>query len=508
VNWPTLELPAATSTVSQGAIPPVTGDPRHSHSLTAAGDAEGCALSLRGKKMPDPIDTKLQKLGNELSGRLSVPGDGRHAVATAIWAKPFGAMPRAVVHCRTVQDVQSAIRAARDCDLPLSVRGGGHDWAGRALCDGIVIDLSGMNSVVIDLATHTARISGGTRAGDVVGAADPLGLAPVTGSVGTVGMAGLTLGGGYGPLIGRFGLALDNLLAAEVVLADGRVALARDDSESELFWALRGGGGNFGVVTAMDHRLHDLPDVRSGMLLYPFAEAKGVLERCADIATFTPDELTVQVGIAVGPAGPVVMIVPTWCGLTAEGEARLAPFFKLGTLLASSINVTRYGTSLTVFDPYLVNGQREIMDTCWLAALDGRSIDVFIRAMETAVSSGCAIFTHEFKGAASRVPEEATAFGFRGDHILVEILAGFVDRSDDLEERQHQSWVRTTRERFEAIALPGAYPNLLPTGDDRAAQSYGRNAKRLVEAKRHYDPDNVFFSAIPLPISVTMADVP
>src|SRR5262249_55256005 len=259
-------------------------------------------------------------------------------------------------HCSTVEDVQSAIRAVRNCDLPLSVRGGGHDWAGRALCDGIVIDLSGMNSVVIDPATHTARISGGARASDVVEAADPLGLAPVTGSVGTVGMAGLTLGGGYGPLMGRFGFALDNLLAAEVVLADGRVVLARDDGENELFWALRGGGGNFGVVTAMDHRLHDVADVRSGMLLYPFAEAKGVLEGCGDHASFMPDELTVQVGIAVGPDGPVVMIVPTWCGPSAEGEARLAPFFKLGRLLASSVNVTPYGKSLTVFDPYLVNG--------------------------------------------------------------------------------------------------------------------------------------------------------
>jgi hypothetical protein len=455
--------------------------------------------------MPDLNEARLHKLGNQLPGRLSMPGDDRYVAATAIWAKPSGAMPRAVVRCRTAQDVQSAIRAVRDCDLPLSVRGGGHDWAGRALCDGIVIDLSGMNSVVIEPATRTAQISGGARAGDVVDAADPLGLAPVTGSVGTVGMTGLTLGGGYGPLIGRFGLALDNLLAAEVVLADGGVALARDDSESELFWALRGGGGNFGVVTTMYYRLHDVPDVRSGMLIYPFAEARAVLERCADIATFMPNEFTVQVGIAVGPDGPVVMIVPTWCGPSAEGEARLAPFFKLGTLLASSVNVTPYGRSLTVFDPYLVNGQREIMDTCWLAAFDGRSIDVFIRAMEMAVSSGCAIFTHEFKGAASRVPEETTAFGLRRDHILIEILAGFVDRSDKLEERQHQGWVRATRESFEATALPGAYPNLIATGDDRVTQSYGRNAKRLIEAKRHYDPDNVFFSAIPLPLDRPLA---
>ena len=315
-------------------------------------------------------------------------------------------------------------------------------------------------------------------------------------------MAGLTLGGGYGSLIGRFGLALDNFVAAEVVLADGRVVVAEHDSE--LFWALRGGGGNFGVVTTMRHRLHDLPSVRSGMLLFPFAEAKAVLEGCADIAASAPEELTAQLGVVAGPDGiPVVMIVPTWCGLPQEGEAQIAPFLKLGTLLRNTVDVTRYGASLTVFDPYLVNGQRTFMETCWSPALDGGSIDVFIRGMEAAVSPGCAIFTHEFKGAASRVPAEATAFGLRRDHVLIEILAVAVDQSAEFEEQRHQQWARATRRAFDATALPGGYPNLLASDDaDRAAKSYGRNADRLTRAKRHYDPDNIFSSAIPLPTTV------
>lgn len=220
--------------------------------------------------MTDPIDKTLRHwLGAQSPVRWSVPGDNAYDKATAIWSKPIGRLPRAVVHCRNTDDVRSAIQAARDCQLPLSVLGGGHDWAGRALAGGIVIDLRAMDDVLVSPDRLSARVSGGVRASGILAAAEPYDLAAVTGSVGAVGMAGLTLGGGYGPLIGRFGLALDNLLAAQVVLADGRVVLADPDHEPELFWALRGGGGNFGVVTAMRHRLHSVPSVRSGMLVIP-----------------------------------------------------------------------------------------------------------------------------------------------------------------------------------------------------------------------------------------------
>ncbi len=446
------------------------------------------------------IETTLNRWLGTLGGRVSTPGDDRYAAATAIWAKPVGRAPRAVVHCQTPEDVQLAIRAARDCQLPLSVRGGGHDWAGRALCEGLVIDLRGMNGVAID--RRTALISGGARASDVLKATDPLGLAAVTGSVGAVGMTGLTLGGGYGPLIGRFGLAIDNLLAAQVVLADGRIVDARPDREEELFWALRGGGGNFGVVTAMRHRLHSLRGVRSGTLIYPFSEAKEVLRRCADIAASAPDDLTFQVGFLPGPDGaPLVFLVPTWCGRVEDGAARLALFFRLGTLLASAVDAMPYGASLAWFDAYIVNGQRTLMETCRVPALDSGCIDAFISGMESAVSPGCAIFTHDFKGAASRVPAEATAFGLRRDHVLVDFIATFVDRSDEIEERRHREWINTALGAFDAMAFPGGYPNLLPRNDqNRAAKSYS-DVGRLIKAKRRYDPDNLFRSAIPLPFS-------
>ena len=456
--------------------------------------------------MTDVIGKALRRLGSQLQGRLSLPGDDGYAAATAIWAKSTGPAPRAVAHCLTAQDVQAAIRAARECDLPLSVRGGGHDWAGRALCGGLIVDLRGMNRVDAYLENCTARVAGGALASNVLDATDPHGLAAVTGSVGAVGMAGLTLGGGYGPLIGRFGLALDNLLAAEVVLADGRIVTAMPGDEEELFWALRGGGGNFGVVTDMHVQLHHLPSVHAGMLVYPFAEAKSVLAGCADISASAPESLTVQVGVIGGPDGsPVVFAVPTWCGPPEQGEAQAAPFVKLGTLLAASVQTTSYKNSLSAFDPYIVNGQRTFMETCWLPDLAAGGVDACIEAMEGAVSPGCAILTHEFKGAASRVPAKSTAFGLRRDHVLIEILATFPDRGDELEASRHRRWARDARRAFGSMALPGGYPNLLARDDlERAVHSYGDNAKLLIKAKHRYDPDNLFRSAIPLPADGTI----
>src|SRR5215470_6871567 len=406
--------------------------------------------------MTDLITRTLSRLAQQVRGRLSTPGDKRYAAATAIWAKPTGRLPRAVVHCQTPEDVKLTILAARSCDLPLSVRGGGHDWAGRALCEGIVIDLTAMNGAAITSDYHGVRMSGGARAVDVLHMTEPHGRAVVTGSVGVVGMAGLTLGGGYGSLSGRFGLALDNLFAAEVALADGRIVFTSEDTEQELFWALRGGGGNFGVVTTMYHLLHKLPSVHSGLLIYPFSEARAVLEGYADIVAFAPDELTAQVLCIAGPDGaPLVMIVPTWCGEREAGEAQIAPLRKLGTLLTDTVTVMPYSASLAFFDPYLVNGQRVIMETCCLPALGRDSIDVFVEAMEAAVSPGCAIFTHEFRGAASRVPVDATAFGLRRDHVLVEIFTTFVDGADVLDEKRHRAWAQSTLRSFGPLALPG-----------------------------------------------------
>jgi FAD/FMN-containing dehydrogenase len=452
------------------------------------------------------VSTQFQRtidgLGRHLAGQIYLPDSEGYAAATQTWAKPpDGMRPRAAIHCRSAEDVRAAVLAARESGLPLSVRCGGHDWAGRALCDGVVIDLGGMRGVE-PVGHGRIKIAGGALASDVTAVTDPLGGAVAAGSVGCVGMAGLMLGGGYGPLIGHCGLALDNLLSAEIVLADGRIVTANAGDDADLFWALRGGGGNFGVVTAMEHRLHDIASIETGVLVYPFAEATTVLSGVSDLAAAAPDAFSVQIVLAADPAGTImVLVIPTWCGDPAQGETWLAPFSQLGTLLAGRTERQSHGAALTMFDSQIINGRRTYMDTCWLPALDRDSIDVMIAAMESAVSPGCMLVTHEFKGAASRIAADATAFGLRRDHVMIEVIAAFDDRRDPSEDLRHRSWARRTRDMF-VTALPGGYPNILGRDDPRRADSYGPNGARLLCIKTLYDPENVFASAIPLPESL------
>jgi hypothetical protein len=434
-----------------------------------------------------------------LTGQIFWPDSEAYAAATQIWSRAE-ARPRAIIRCRTAEDVQAGIRLAREHDMPLSVRCGGHDWAGRALCDGIVIDLRGMREVSIMPDHQRVEIDGGALASDVMVITDPRNSAVAAGSIGCVGMAGLTLGGGYGPFIGRCGLALDNLLAAEIVLADGRIVAADAEKDPELFWAIRGGGGNFGVVTKMQHRLHVCQGVWSGTVVYPFSEAATVLAGMAALAAEAPDELSVQVVLAADATGvAMVLLVPAWCGDPTEGERWLAPFLKLGTLVAGGIARQSYGALLSSFNAQIVNGRRTTMDTCSLPAFDRASIDTFISAMATAPSPGCMLVTHEFKGAATRIAPDATAFALRREHVLIEIVAAFDNGGRPDDDMRHQHWARSTRESFTS-ALPGGYPNLLaPNEAARAAASYGDNSGRLLRAKAFYDPENVFASAIPLP---------
>ncbi|TMQ90019.1 FAD-binding oxidoreductase [Actinomadura soli] len=415
-----------------------------------------------------------------------------------VWNGAVTNRPALVVHARGTADVQAAVRAARDHDLPLSVRSGGHDWLGRGVRDGaLVIDLTGMRRVEVDAGTAVATVAGGATAADLIGAASPHGLSAVTGTVGDVGVAGLTLAGGYGPLNGRCGLALDNLLAADVVLADGRAVTADADHEPELFWAIRGGGGNFGVVTSMRLRLHRVDPVLAATIFYPLPQAAAVLDGLNEILSAAPDELTVAAAMLTGPSGaPGLGLLPVWSGDPASGEAPLDRLRRLGDPAVAKVEPTTYSNLLHANDeqPETI-GHHVATRTRSLPHFTPDAISALVEAAATFTSPMSRVLCGQFHGAAARVPVESTAFGLRQNHVMATIV-GWWPPGD---AEPHQTWADTVSEALARDALPGGYPNGLgPDDSGQTAHAYGPNAARLRAAKTRYDPSNTF-TATPLP---------
>jgi FAD/FMN-containing dehydrogenase len=418
--------------------------------------------------------------------------------ARQIWNGAVSRLPAVIVQPESVDEVASVVRCARDHDLPLSVRGGGHDWAGRSLRDGaVVIDLSRMRGVVVDPEARTATLQGGATAGDVIAAARSHGLAAVTGTTGDVGMAGLTLGGGYGPLNGRFGLALDNLLGAELVAADGRRLIATAHSEPELYWALRGGGGNFGVVTSLRVQLHPVTEVLAGLIFFPLAQAADVWMRLNTTLAHCPDELSVQTGILTGPDDrPALFLSPVFSGDLSHGVSVIDELRGLGTSLSSQVASMSYSDMLALFDAQVVTGRHYAMRTRTISGYTADAVAALVDAGYRLSSPLSAVAIHHFHGAPTRVALEATAFGIRREHYVVEILAAWNPREDGA---RHRAWADSVAGDLAAYALPGGYANLLgPLDHEQIAHAYGPNAVRLRAAKKLYDPEGVF-SAIPLP---------
>lgn len=442
----------------------------------------------------DAITAAANDLASRMdSVQVQIP-DG----APLIWNAAVQHRPALIVRTESPRDVQDAIRVARDRGIRLSVLGGGNDWAGRAVCDGgLVIDMSEMRSVTVDARARVATVGGGALAADMVDAVAPYGLVAVTGNVGCVGMTGLTLGGGYGPLNGRFGLALDNLLGAEVVLADGRIVTADTTDEPELFWALRGGGGNFGVVTSMRVRLYPLDRLIGGMIVFPWSQAARVWRGLGEVLSTAPDELTVQSGLLSGPDGsPAVYLAPAWSGDLRSGEATVDALTKLGTPLTTQVAPMTYGEMVSLFDAWGVRGLCWAIRTRTVAGYTPGVIDALLEAGETLTSPRSGIPIHHFHGASTRVAPDETAFANRRPHFVVEIVAGWERGAG----AAHREWAAAVSAALAPHALPGGYQNLLGPHDHRQiANAYGGNAMRLSTAKRHYDPDGVF-SAIPLPV--------
>jgi FAD/FMN-containing dehydrogenase len=448
-----------------------------------------------------PIDSQsaVADLSNYLSpDRVHLPGSRGFTDGTTLWNGAITRRPEIVVQPASQREVQDLVRYARKKALPIAVRAGGHDWAGRALTEGgVVIDMSLMRSVTVDANTGTATLGGGARASDVAVAAQRHGLAPATGAIGEVGMVGLTLGGGYGWLNGTAGLALDNLIEVEMVLANGEAVTASIDVKPDLFWAVRGGGGNFGIVTQMRIRLHPLPMCTAGVLAFAWKEAGEVLAKFNELCPAMPDSLTVPISAATGPDGGLALYLwPAWAGSKDASTEWIARLSALGQPVLAHVGQMPYPAVLELIAPYIVWGRHYEMRTRNLTAFTPGAIEVLLRAGSNRPTDFSGFSIHHFHGAATRIPLQQTAFGVRDPHFLVEILAGW---DADVDGAAHRGWAQRFYDDLGHHALDGGYPSLIGPGQAAQADAaYGPNSDRLRSLKSKFDPARTF-SAIPLP---------
>jgi FAD/FMN-containing dehydrogenase len=443
-------------------------------------------------------DIYFKDLAANLTGDLLLPNDEAYDETRQLWNQRVDKRPAALVRSTSVGDVIHAVQWARSQGLPLSVRAGGHDFGGRSLCDGgVVIDCSRMRTVSIDPVRRRATVQGGATIGDLIVAAQKHGLATTTGTISSVGLGGLTLGGGYGPLLGKFGLVADNLLSAQVVTADGRLLTADVKEHPDLYWALRGGGGNFGVMVSMEYRLYPISQVLSGLLLYSLDRARAVLRYYNEFIQTVPDELTIQPGfIRVPELGTVLFLSPTWCGPLEEGERILEPLRSFFKPLTDQIKAIPYDALVYSIDSLAPKGRRYFLQTQSLPGLSDESIAELIELAQRFSSPLSLLSLHHFHGAASRIAISDTAFGVRRDHLMVEIVAAW-EPQPAKEDDEHVRWARDGSRRLAPYALPGGYVNLLDvTEQERIPAAFGTNYPRLLEIKRTYDPEDAFRSTI------------
>jgi hypothetical protein len=412
--------------------------------------------------------TLFNDLAAMLTGQLVLPEDATYEQVRQLWNGKIETRPTAIVRCSTVQDVIHTVRWTRAHRLPLSIRGAGHEIFGRSLREnGVVIDLSQMRAVTIDPVTCTARIQPGATAGDLIEAAEKYGLATTTGTISSVGMTGLTLGGGYGSLTGAYGLAADNLLSAQVVTADGQLVTASAEEHPDLLWGLRGGGGNFGVIVSLEYRLHPLTTVLSGLLLYPLEQAKTVLRNFNEFIATAPDELTIRSGFLQTPDGVTALFLsPTYCGAIEAGEQAstypcseaIAPLRTFGTLLVDQMQPITYNDLIHGLDAFTPAGRHYYIQTQSLDGLQTEAIEALIEQGLPLPSPFSMINIHHFHGAASRVGVSETAFALRQDHLMVELTAAWEPQSPD-DEQRHLQWAQHISQALAPYAFKGGYIN-------------------------------------------------
>jgi FAD/FMN-containing dehydrogenase len=444
----------------------------------------------------------IEALGMQQRGNLLEAGDPAYDEARTIWNAMIDRKPALIAQCFGAADVMHAVRLAKENNLLVSVRGGGHNIAGSAVCDGgLMIDLSPMKSVHVNVAAKKAWIEPGATLADVDKETLSFGLALPTGINSTTGIAGLTLGGGFGWLTRKFGLTLDNLLSADVVTANGELLRASATENPDLFWALRGGGGNFGIVTSFEFKLHDLnPQVFSGLVVHPFADARTILQEYRQALEAAPDELTCWVVMRKAPPLPflpeewhgkeILALAMCYCGDMAEAEQATARLRAIGTPIVDVVGLNPFTGWQQAFDPLLTPGARNYWKSHDFTALSDSAIDVLIDAVGKLPGPECEIFIGHVGGAAGRVPLEATAFPQRGSHFVMNVHGRW---REPVMDQACMTWARQLFEAAKPYSAGTAYVNFMP-GDEpgRVETAYGSNYRRLTEIKRRYDPQNLF----------------
>jgi FAD/FMN-containing dehydrogenase len=444
----------------------------------------------------------LQELRESIRGDVIAPPDAGYNEARAVWNGMIDKRPSLIVQCSGVADVIAAVQFANSQGLEIAIRGGGHSLPGFSTTDGgLVVDLSRMRAVRVDAPAMRVVAEGGATWGDLDHEAQSFGLAVTGGLVSTTGVAGFTLGGGVGWLTRRYGLAADNLVGADVVLADGRLVHASETENPDLLWGLRGGGGNFGVVTAFEFTLHQIGQtILGGPIFFPASQALEVLRGWRAYTADLADEVTTLVSLGSAPPIPpipadvhgkkIVTLVTAYAGSPDDGAEVTAPIHTLAEPVADLLGPIPYLVLQTLVDPGWGPGARNYFTSAFLRDLPDEAIDVLVRFHEACPSPFSEIHIHHMGGAAGRIGPDESAFGNREAPYLMNIVGRWLDSAEDEVQLR---WARDLRTAMAPFGTGGTYVNFLGLGDDRVRDAYDPDRyARLADLKRRWDPANVF----------------
>jgi FAD/FMN-containing dehydrogenase len=442
------------------------------------------------------LDTeRIAEISVGLSGALIRPGDERYDLARQIHNGMIDKRPALIARCLGTADVVAAVELAREAGLEVSIRGGGHNVAGRAVAEGgLMIDLAEMKGVHVDPVARTVRAQAGVIWRELNREAALHGLATTGGAISTTGIAGYTLGGGLGWLMSKYGLAADNLLSAEIVTASGDVLHASADEHPDLFWALRGGGGNFGVVTSFEFRLHPVSTVFGGLIAYPFEAAREVLAVYRDVSANASDDASLFAGLVHAPDGSgakLVAVLVFHLGPPEEAEAELKPMLEFGSPLLKEVGPMPYPVMNTLLDDAYPRGALNYWKSTFVPGLEDDVVDALVGSFAEAPPPMNAIVIEHFHGEVTRVPVLDTAVPHRETSYNILIPGEWMDSADT---EKSIAWVRSTYSALEPLSANRRWLNYLDDDDgvDAIRVAYGPNYDRLVEVKRKYDPENVF----------------